>query len=145
MKNTIQNSLRVLMLLLAASFTVHAQAPLPPHAAGNSVPPHLNISITIPEALQSQIVRQDFENESIFSLKDGNNSPAFLFSITTVTGAQWMQLKDQVKNYTILENKDEVITFVQITDVRKIKGAANDQYQSAMAQMNGMIATLHLN
>src|SRR5205814_4022250 len=100
MKNTIQNSVCALMLLLAASFTVNAQAPLPPHAAGNSAPPHLNISITIPDALQSQIVRQDFENESIFSLKDGNNSPEFLFSITKVTGAQWMQLIDQVKNYT---------------------------------------------
>ena len=56
-----------------------------------------------------------------------------------------MQLKDQVKDYTIIENKDEVITFVQRTEVTKIKSPANDQYQSMMAQVDGMIASLSRN
>ena len=133
------------MFLLAALISVNAQAVVPAHSAGNNVPPHLSLSISIPDVLQSQIVRQDFENESIFSLKDGNGSPAFLFSVTRVTGDQWMQLKDQLKDYTIIENKDEYITFVQKTDVKKLKGAANDEYQSVMPQVDGIIATIHLN
>jgi hypothetical protein len=145
MKNKIQNSVRVLIILFAASFSVNAKAPFLPGPTGNSVATHLNISMTIPDALQSQIVRQDFENESIFSLKNGNNPPVFLFSVTKVTGHQWMQIKDQVKDYTILENKDELITFVQRTDMRKINAATNNQFQILMPQVDGMIAGLSHN
>jgi len=145
MKNKIQNSVCVLMFLIAASFSVNAKAPLLPNPAGNSVATHLNISITVPDALQSQIVRQDFENESIFSLKDGNNPPVFLFSVTKVTGHQWMQIKDQVKDYTILENKGELITFVQRTDVRKINSSTSAQFQILMPQVDQIISTVRLN
>ena len=145
MKTTIKNTVRVLLFSLAALMTVSAQAVMPAHASGNSVPPHLNLSITIPDDLQSQIVRQDFENESIFSLKDGNDNSAFLFSVTKVSSDQFMQLKSQLKDYTIIENKDGFITFVQKTDVKKLKGAANDQYQKVMPQVSGIISTIHVN
>ena len=131
-------------MLLVVINSVNAQAPLAPHTAGRGVPSYQNISLTIPDALQSQIVRQDFENESIFSLKDGNNSPVFLFSVTQVTGHQWMQIKDQLKHYTIIENIDELITFVQKTDVTKFKTTANEIYKSLTPQVDGMIATVHL-
>jgi len=140
----LQNAVRVLIFSLAALFSAHAQAVTPAHPIGNNVPPHLNLSITIPDGLQSQIVRQDFENEAIFSLKDGN-TPAFLFSITKVSYEQWEQLKSQIKDYTILENKDGFITFIQKTDVKKIKGAADSQYQQVMLQVDGMIGTIQLN
>ena len=145
MKNKIQNSVSVLMLLFLLSSSANAQMLLGSDAVGRVYLSNLNISIGIPTSMQSQLVRQDFENESIFNLKDGNNSPVFLFSVSKVTGVQWMQIKDQVKDYTIIENKDEFITFVQKTDVRKIKGAANDQYQSAIQQLDGMIASIHFN
>jgi hypothetical protein len=77
----------------------------------------LNLSITIPDALQ----------------------------ITKVSYEQWEQLKGQLKDYKILENKDDFITFMQKTDVTKIKGAANAQYQQVMQQVDGMIATIQLN
>jgi len=134
----------VLIFSLVAVLSVNAQAAISARPSGNNVPPHLNLSIIIPDALQSQIVRQDFENEAIFSLKNGDNT-TFLFSITKVTGDQWMQLKDQVKDYTIIENKDGFITFVQKTEVKKIKGTADAQYQQTMPQVDGMIATIHLN
>ncbi|HYV95619.1 MAG TPA: hypothetical protein VE978_27840 [Chitinophagales bacterium] len=145
MKNAIQKSACVMLFLLAVSISANAQALLGPESTSRILLSNLNTSISIPVTCQSQIVRQDFENESIFSFKNEDNSPVFLFSINKVTGAQWMQLKDQVKDYTIIENKDEVITFVLRTDVTKIKGSTNDQYQSMMAQVDGMIASLSRN
>lgn len=144
MKNLFLNSARALLFLIISFTAVNAQA-APPHPSDSNVPPHLNLSVTIPEAWQSQIVRQDFENESVFSLKNENNAPVFLFSVTRVTGDQWMIVKDQVGSYTILENKDNYITFVQKTDVRKIKGTADAEYQQVLQQVDGMIATIHLN
>src|SRR4030095_8148804 len=47
---------------------------------------HLNLTVTIPATWQSKIVRTDYENQSIFSLNTGNEAPAFLFSVTKVTG-----------------------------------------------------------
>ena len=145
MKNAIQKSACALMFLLAVSISVTAQPLLGSEGTSRIHLSNVNISISIPVAFQSQIVRQDFENESIFSFRNEDNSPVYLFSISKVTGAQWMQLKDQVKDYTIIENKDEVITFAQRTDVTKIKSPANDQYQSMIAQVNGMIASLSHN
>lgn len=144
MKNKLQNSVRVLIFSLAALFSANAQAVSPTQPTGNNVPPHLNLSITIPDALQSQIVRQDFENEAIFSLRNGS-SPAFLFSITKVSYDQWDQLKSQLKDYTVIENKDGYITYAQKTDVKKIKGAADTQYQQVMPQVDGMISSVKLN
>jgi len=145
MKNVFLKSARALLFSLVTITAIHAQAALPPHPSDSNVPPHLNLSVTIPAAWQSQIVRQDFENESVCSLKNGNNTPVFLFSVTRVTGDQWMTIKDQMKNYTIIENKDNFITFVQKTDVRKIKGTGDAQYQQVLQQVDGMIATIRLN
>jgi hypothetical protein len=133
------------MVLIALSLSFNAKPVFGSEATSRIFLSNLNVSINIPVAFQSQIVRQDFENESIFSFRNADNSTVFLFSISKVSGAQWMQLKDQVKDYTIIENKDEVITFVQRTDVKNIKGAANDQYQNMMLQADGMIASLHFN
>ena len=145
MKNLFLNSAKALLILLVTLTAVNAQAAIPPRPSDSNVPPHLNLSVTIPDAWQSQIVRQDFENESVFSFKNGDNAPAFLFSVTRVTGDQWMTVKDQIKDYTILENKDNFITFVQKSDVWKIKGTANAQYQQVMHQVDGIISTIHLN
>ena len=132
------------MLLLAALISVNAQAVSPAHSAGNSVPPHLSMSVNIPDALQQQIARQDFENEAIFSFKNGKDA-SFLFSVTKVSSDQWLQLKDQLKNYTVIENSGDYITFVQKTDVKKLKGSADAQYQQVMLQLDGIISTIHLN
>ena len=144
MKNLFFNSVKALFILLVTFTAINAQAYVP-RPSDSNVPPHLNVSVTIPEAWQSQIVRQDFENESVFSLKNGNNAPAFLFSVTRITGDQWMTVKDQIKNYSIIENKDNFITFVQKTDVRKIKGVTDTQYQQVLQQVDGIIATILLN
>ncbi len=103
---------------------------------------HLDLTVYIPAAIESQIVRTDYENQSIFSLKTGNEAAAFLFSVTKVTGDQWMKTKDQLEGCTIIENKDGFITFAQKTDVKKIKGAADVQYQQVLAQVDAMIRSI---
>ena len=145
MKNAIQKSACAMMVLLVIYISANANPPSASEATSRIFLSNLNVSINIPVAIQSQIVRQDFENESIFSFRNEDNSTVFLFSISKVTGTQWMQLKDQVKHYTIIENKDEVITFVQGTEVTNIKGTANDEYQNMRLQVDGMIASLSHN
>ena len=145
MKNAIQKSACAMMFLLVIYFSANAQPLLGSEGTSRIHLSNLNVSISIPVAIQSQIIRQDFENETIFSFMNEDDVPVFLFSINKVTGAQWMQLKDQVKHYTIIENKDEVITFVQRTDVKTIKGPANYQYQNMMVQVDGMVASLSRN
>jgi hypothetical protein len=142
MKKFFFNSIRIsfsLFILLATFNLVSFARP-----AGNATPPHLTLSISIPAAWQSQIVRQDFENESIFSLKTDEKTPAFLFSVTKVTDEQWMTIKNQVKNYSIIENKDGFITFIEKTDAQKIKGNGDMQYQQVLPQIDGIISTIHL-
>lgn len=107
-------------------------------------PPKLNCAVNIPGCLKSHIIRQDFENESIFSLDNGNK-PAFLFSVTKVSGEQWITLKGQLNEYSIIENRDGFITFVQKTNVSGLKGDHASEYQDALQQVDGMIRSIQLN
>lgn len=142
MKNAFLKTAQMLLFSFAVLTAINAGAHNP---SGKNALPKLNLTVTIPDALQSQITRQDFENESIFSFKNGNNEPAFLFSITKVTDRQWATVKGQIKKYLIIENKDGFITFVQRTDQPKIKGSANAQYHQVLQQVDAMITTIQLN
>lgn len=105
---------------------------------------HLNLTISIPAEWQSQIVREDYENQSLFSLKTANESTAFLFSVTKVTGEQWMKVKNQINGYTIIENKDGFITFVQKTKERNINGSADSIYRNVLSEVDRMIGSIEL-
>jgi len=107
-------------------------------------PEVLRFSISIPETMKPEIVRQDFENQSIFSFKNESGKAAFLFSVNQVTAQQWISIKEDVKNYTILENKDGLITFVQKTDQSSIKGKNNVEYQQVLQQLDPIIASIKL-
>jgi hypothetical protein len=81
-----------------------------------STPPaktHLDLIYTIPAAWTSKVVITDYENESIFTLVEENKPATFLFSVAKITAAQWMKLQGQIQNYSILENKDGYIVFLQ--------------------------------
>ena len=105
---------------------------------------HLNLSLSIPLSWYSQITKTDYENQSIFTLKTSDNASVFLFSVTKVTGDQWMKLKDQIKGSTIIENKDGFITFVQKTDVKKIKGMTDAQSQDVLLSLDAVVASIRV-
>ena len=105
---------------------------------------HLNLTFTIPANWETQLVRVDYENESIFSLKTGSGAPAFLFSVTKVTDAQWWEVKDQLKKYTIVENKDGFITFVQKTDLKKMKELPDVQYRQVLGSLDVVVGSIRL-
>jgi hypothetical protein len=143
MKSTFLKSAGTFMLSLLTFTVFHAQAATMARPSGDKAPP-LNLSVNIPATWQSQIVRVDYENESIFSLKAGDKAPAFLFSVTKVSGDQWMTIKEQIKGYSILENKDGYITFLQKTDAKKIKGAADAQYQEVLGQLDAIVGSIQV-
>jgi len=142
MRTRFSSAVSALFLLLTFSLSINAKsiaATLP-----NDGHDKLSFTVNIPEGIQPEIVRQDFGNESLFSFKNGSNN-AFLFSVTRVSAEQWLKVKDQVSHYTIIENKDNYITFVQKTDQAKIKGSGNDGYQKVYVQLDNIIGSIHLN
>ena len=138
MKNFFKNSVRFAMIALVALFP---SRDLVVKAA--SLDPMI-FSISLPTDLQPSVVRQDFENESIFSFKNGNTT-AFLFSVTRVTGQQWLTLSHQVKNAMVVRNDGDYVYFVQKTDQIKIKGSANDEYLRALNELDAIIAGIQFN
>jgi len=90
---------------------------------------HLDLIYTIPAAWTSKVVITDYENESIFTLVEENKPATFLFSVTKVSTVQWMKLQGQVKNYSILENKDGYIVFLQKGKVR------NNEIETMLASL----------
>ncbi|HUM45864.1 MAG TPA: hypothetical protein PLD84_02980 [Chitinophagales bacterium] len=104
----------------------------------------LNLTIAIPASLQSQIERTDYENESIFSLKTGDQRTEFLFSVTKVSVEQWLKVKEQLKGYRIIGNQNGFITFVQKTGVKKIQGPADAPFQQALQELDTMLASIRI-
>ena len=138
MKTILTQSFRFTLLLVVMLSTSQIKA------ASHHADPVL-FSISIPESWQSSIVRQDFENQSIFSLKNGTAQPVFLFSISKTTGAQWQTIHSQLKNAMIIENKEGYILYVEKNDQAHIKGSADALYQQIMLQLNTIIQTVHVN
>ena len=111
-----------------------ALAAIPANATARtfSSPPaktHLDLIYTIPAAWTSKVVITDYENESIFTLVEENKPATFLFSVTKVYTAQWMKLQGQLMNYSILENKDGYIVFLQKGKVR------NNEIETMLASL----------
>ena len=139
MKNFFKNSIAFAVIAIAA------MCALRPNLVSAATPDPMIFSVSIPADLQSSLVRQDFENESIFSFKNGNDAPLFLFSVTRVTDSQWLTLSQQVKNATVIKNDEGYIYFIQKTDQVKIKGTANTEYQRALNQLDLLIAGIQFN
>lgn len=137
MKTISKNAFRLAVIMIVMLFTARTNASTLP------VDPLL-FSISIPESWQSSIVRQDFENQSIFSLKNGSDKPVFLFSVSKATGDQWQMIHNQLKNVTILENKDGYILYVERNTQTHIKGNADAQYQQILSQLNTILQSIHV-
>jgi len=144
MKTNFAYAAPMLVLLLFASLISQGNAQMSTHSIDGTPTSQLQFSVSIPEAMQPEIVRQDFENQSIFSFKNEGGKTAFLFSLNKVTADQWVAIKSNVKNYTILENKDGYITFVEKTDQPSIKGKNNASYQQVYGQMDAIISSIKL-
>lgn len=143
MKTKFAFAATLLLFLFASLLSLNNAQAMNRTVAGIS-PEVLHFSISIPETIQPEIVRQDFENQSIFSFKNESGKTAFLFSVNQVTDQQWLTIKESVKNYAILENKDGLITFVQKTEQASIKGKSNSDYQLILQQLDAIIASVKL-
>jgi hypothetical protein len=109
-----------------------------------AAPPGIEFSVSVPVQVQSQIVREDFENQSIFSFKNEGGKPVFLFSVNRLSAEQWLKVKNSFTDYSIIENKEGRITFIQKTGQLRIKGKNAESYQQVFQQIDGMIATVKL-
>jgi len=115
------------------------------HKSAGGDPSQLTFNIVLPDSWQSTVVRQDYGNETVFNFKTDDGKQIFLFSVTKVTGDQWLSIKDQVQHATILKNENGYIIFLQQTDQLKIKGSDNAQYQTVLTEMNNVINSIQVN
>ena len=141
MKTFFKQSLSVAMIIIVTLFAFKTYAGNP----ADNPQAQLSLKISLPQSWQSVVEKQDFGNEVLFNFKNGNAKPVFLFSITKVSGDQWIALQGQVRGATILENKDGYITFLQMTNQSKIKGADNDLFQQVVEQLNAVISSIQIN
>jgi hypothetical protein len=114
-------------------------------AALNAGADPMIFSVNVPEEWSATVVREDFENQSIFNFKGGSSQPVFLFSVARITEAQWLQLHGQLKNAQVLQNEGGFVYYIQKTEVSHIKGSANAEYQRVIAQLDQVIRTVQLN
>ena len=137
MKTIFKNSLHIGLL----AFFVLSNTSL---KADPNHPDPIMFSIIIPDGWQSYIVRQDYENQTIFSLRNGNESPVFLFSVSKVTYKQWLAVHRQLSNVMVAENKDGYVVYIEKTTEAKIKGAAAVQYQQLLPQLSNIIQSIEV-
>ena len=55
-----------------------------------------------------------------------------------------MNVKAQLANAKVLDNKNGMIYFLMVTDKQKVKGADNEKYSQVMNGLNDLIASIKI-
>lgn len=140
MKTIFKKTAYAALIALIAAVSFRTQA------AGSAAPKDpMFFSITLPDTWQSKVIRQDYENETIFSYMDEKGSPVFLFSITRVTGSQWVALHNQLKNAMVVKNDGAFIYFIQKADEKSLKGMKVEDYNTLLQEIDAVINSIQLN
>ena len=101
-------------------------------------------SISIPESLNSSIVREETETAVNFNFKKADGTTSFLFSVNKISASEWMNMKAQLANAKVLDNKNGMIYFLMITDKQKMKGADSEKYNQVMQDLNSLIGSIKI-
>ncbi|HAP01317.1 MAG TPA: hypothetical protein DCQ93_05260 [Bacteroidetes bacterium] len=140
-KFSILRSTALLVLLSIVSVFAYAKTEsVPP--VGNSTT--VQFTISIPDEVSSSISRVDAENEVDFYFKKQDGSDVFLFSVNRVSENLWVNIKDQVGSYQLLDHRGGYIYFVSKTDKSKLKGEDSEKYSAVFSQMDVLIKSIKI-
>lgn len=140
-KFSILRSTALLVLLSIVSVFAYAKTEsVPP--VGNSTT--VQFTISIPDEVSSSISRVDAENEVDFYFKKQDGSDVFLFSVNRVSENLWVNIKDQVGSYQLLDHRAGYIYFVSKTDKSKLKGEDSIKYSAVFSQMDVLIKSIKI-
>ena len=138
-KTTIQ-TLILLSILLVSETNSNASSTANPVVTNVTV----QFSISIPEPLNSSIEREETETAVNFNFKKADGTTSFLFSVNKISSDDWMNVKAQLANAKVLDNKNGKIYFLMVTDKQKVKGADNEKYSQVMNGLNDLIASIKI-
>ena len=138
-KTTIQ-TLILLSILLVSETNSNASSTANPVVTNVTV----QFSISIPASLNSSIEREETETAVNFNFKKADGTTSFLFSVNKISTDDWMNVKAQIANAKVLDNKNGMIYFLMVTDKQKVKGADNEKYSQVMNGLNDLIASIKI-
>ena len=104
----------------------------------------VQFSISIPETLNSAIVREETETAVNFNFKKADGTTSFLFSVNKIPANDWMKVQAQLSDAKVLDNKAGMIYFLMITDKQKMKGADSEKYSQVMNSLNDLISSIKI-
>lgn len=139
-------SMAILMLIITFNF-LNAQ----PKSSINSIteivsgvpePASVQFTISIPAEYSSTIIRENVENGSYFWFKKSDGSGQFLFQVNKIAEGQWIGIKGQLNNPTILDHKNGNVYYVQVSDKARIKGNDAALYEQVYGRIRQLISTI---
>ena len=105
-------------------------------------PAAVQFTISIPDEFNSHIVRENGDNAVYYNFKKSDGTTAFLFQVNKISESQWINVKNQLSNPTLLAHRDGYIYYAQSTDKNRIKGADNEAYQQIYERLPQLIGSI---
>jgi hypothetical protein len=101
-------------------------------------------AVSIPDNVQQYVVKETSENSVRYTFKKSDGTQQFLFSITKVPEMQWLTIRDQIPNTTMIAHKNGFIYYSEITTRSFIKGADSDAYKQVHNQLQDIIRSIQI-
>jgi len=105
-------------------------------------PPAVAFAITVPDEYASHIIRENGDHAVYFQFKKSDGTTVFLFQVNKTEEAQWIKIKNQLSNPTVLAHKNGYIYYALTTDKSRIKGADNEAYEQIYGRLHQMVGTI---
>lgn len=139
-------SMSILMLIITFNF-LNAQSKSSVHSIAEIVshipePASVQFTISIPAEYSSTIIRENVEHGSYFWFKKSDGSRQFLFQVNKIAEGQWIGIKGQLNNPTILDHKNGNVYYVQVSDKDRIKGDDAALYEQVYGRIRQLISTI---
>ena len=140
-------SLPIIILMMAITFShtsVQSQNSVKTVSLSSVTAPEPSVqfSISIPSRYADQIVRENADNTVFFYFKKSDGTNVFLFQVSRIDENQWVKIKEQLVQPTILAHKDGLVYYALATDRSKIKGEDGENYAKVYAQINQLINSI---
>lgn len=113
---------------------------MPPIESTNS----LQFSISIPQEWSSNIVRAETENAVTFNFKKTDGTTVFLLSVNKLSADDFLNVKDDLQNVKVIEQKNGLVYFAMETSKNSIKGSDSANFAKVFSHLDEMLNSIKI-
>jgi hypothetical protein len=108
----------------------------------SSAVPAVGFLISIPDELQSRVVRENGTDAVRYHFLKADGGTIFLFQVSKISEYQWLQIKNQLDRPLILEHQNGFIYYAIVSRQYRLKGVDRAEYEKVHNQVYAIVNSI---